>query len=750
MDIMKIHTEDTEEISNLAVACFLKDHYFIKMFPEEQERKEKLKEMFQDSICYCSREDGAYGIKKDGCWAAFALFFDYDKLNKSDDKQMRRFFGFASDKESRYRAMREPETSDQNFIKLKAEECGIRSTYLLSIGVDETHRQEGLATKLVKFIRNSFPNNYLISDISNPLSLRLYEKLGFQQSQISKDYYWVSSSPLLDVRNVEDEKIYLAIPDEDMLASVFSEPPILIKSIEILDFTIEKDYNFFSFIKKLGAYCKAVLVQVTPEQLFQYQKFVNLSNTFEEYRSDEGSFQYLIYYRTYPYQNPALYNPLLTDMLKTRKSEWEIISDAYISFPVEYNRDFLPDESEPQKYDKMVLDFRTHFESGIPKKSDGSGRPSDFKERIQRYYLGKKRVLVTEETTPDTYLTGGNPIGQPAYVDIILSIDKLSSCGVASVISLSCPFLLSHLLDSTIRNQLIVVDDDGSLLNFYEYIEKEYKLIKRGTPKAFLSIRNDRSNISNYELSSLLFTETIYGQDEGMGRVIDSDITAIVEDAHGMAQYEYAHGYAYSNIFIQISNSFPFEVENRISCESISLFYIELLMFEESAIVMTNERIVEFLSSMAEHNPNKILSQTNQILTDYSKTIEFWDIEVNYPSSKKSLAMLRNAFRIDEQLRRLARNQEQLQRVFNTQRDLLDRLDSSSLNYILLFFTLLQVLALLVPSIFSTDGIFSPYKILSYLFLIVALAAYVKLKNIILSRSVITDRHTNKRKKRKK
>ncbi|MDF2633039.1 MAG: family N-acetyltransferase, partial [Caproiciproducens sp.] len=210
MDVIKIHTKDTDEISNLAVACFMEDHYFIKMFPEEQERKEKLKEMFQDSISYCSREDGAYGIKKDGCWVAFALFFDYDRLNKSDDKQMRRFFGFASDKKSRYRAMREPETSDQNFIKLKAEECGIRSTYLLSIGVDETHRNAGLATKLVKFIRSSFPNNYLISDISNPLSLRLYEKLGFQQSQISTDYYWVSSSPLLDVRNVEDEKIYLA------------------------------------------------------------------------------------------------------------------------------------------------------------------------------------------------------------------------------------------------------------------------------------------------------------------------------------------------------------------------------------------------------------------------------------------------------------------------------------------------------------------------------------------------------------
>ncbi|WP_444643972.1 hypothetical protein ACRQU7_04260 [Caproiciproducens sp. R1] len=210
----------------------------------------------------------------------------------------------------------------------------------------------------------------------------------------------------------------------------------------------------------------------------------------------------------------------------------------------------------------------------------------------------------------------------------------------------------------------------------------------------------------------------------------------IVENEHGMAQYEYAHGYAYSNIFVQISDTFPFEITDRIEFESITQFYIELLMFEESAIVSTNEKIVKFLSPGGDPTPNEVLFRTHQIFDEYSRTIEFWDIQVNYPSSKKSLAMLRDAFRINEQLQRLERNQNQLQRVFDTQRDLLDRRDSSHLNHILLFLALLQVLPLLMPGIFSDGEIFTQQKILACLFLAGGLFVYVKLKNRILARSV--------------
>lgn len=43
-------------------------------------------------------------------------------------------------------------------------------------------------------------------------------------------------------------------------------------------------------------------------------------------------------------------------------------------------------------------------------------------------------------------------IGSDLYTQIIVSVDKESNIGVLYVISLSCPFLMSHLLDNVVRN----------------------------------------------------------------------------------------------------------------------------------------------------------------------------------------------------------------------------------------------------------------------------------------------------------
>ncbi|MBW7571398.1 GNAT family N-acetyltransferase [Caproiciproducens faecalis] len=742
MEITEISESDWEQAADLAVSCFINDLYFQKMIPEEQERKSELKKNFLDAVTYCGAENGAFGIKENGRLIAFILFFDYDRLNKSNPQQMSRFFGYDASGGSRFQLTHPTTVSDQRFIQLKAEECGVRTTYLLSLGVDEPYRRAGLATRLVRFVRESYPNHSLLSDISNPESIGLYKKQGFQIREMSENYYWVKGDPLLDSAGAENaEQIYLALPNEETLSAVFGNEQIAFETAEIFGYRVEKNSAGYSFLKEPSACCRAVIAPVSREQLFLYQKTICLANNTEEYRSGGGK-NYFIYYRTYPYDNPVLYNGLLNEMLRTRQSEWSIIPDVYVSFPIEYSSISALQNAGQGKYDKTIaqlldlLDFRTHFESGVPKQNSLPKNGSSFKERIRRYYLGKIKIVVAGETTPETYLTGGEEIGRPAFVDLILSVDRQSSCGVVSVASLSCPFLLSHFLDSIVRNQFTVKKDNGDTENFYEYLEREFQVLKRGTPKAFVTIPNKRGQIQNNELASLLFTETIYQQGENMGRVIDRDVVQIVENEHGMAQYEYAHGYAYSNIFVQISDTFPFEITNRIEFESITLFYIELLMFEESAIVTTSEKIVDFLSPDGGHTPNEVLSKTHQIFDEYSRTIEFWDIQVNYPSSKKSLAMLRNAFRIDEQLQRLERNQNQLQRVFDTQRDLLDRLDSSNLNYILLFFTLLQVLALLVPGIFTTGGIFTEQKILAYLFLAAGLFVYVKLKNRILARSV--------------
>lgn len=74
---------------------------------------------------------------------------------------------------------------------------------------------------------------------------------------------------------------------------------------------------------------------------------------------------------------------------------------------------------------------------------------------------------------------------------------------------------------------------------------------------------------------------------------------------------------------------------------------------------------------------------------------------MNYPSSKKSMTMLRNAFKIEENISNFERNQRELRNIFEIKRDIIDRMESAMLNYIILFLTLIQGISIILPMIFG-------------------------------------------------
>ena len=79
----------------------------------------------------------------------------------------------------------------------------------------------------------------------------------------------------------------------------------------------------------------------------------------------------------------------------------------------------------------------------------------------------------------------------------------------------------------------------------------------------------------------------------------------------------------YSNIVLQTSEFLRGTITERIITESITLFYIELLLFEESAINIANDEIIRFLSNLDNYSPSTVLDNINVIISDYSKTIDF-------------------------------------------------------------------------------------------------------------------------------
>lgn len=146
------------------------------------------------------------------------------------------------------------------------------------------------------------------------------------------------------------------------------------------------------------------------------------------------------------------------------------------------------------------------------------------------------------------------------------------------------------------------------------------------------------------------------------------------------------------NVALAANQSSKGKIINVVYDDSRSMYLnIELILFEEAAIHIADREIINLFTSGDTAEPIEFLSKVDAIYDGYSRTIDFWDIKVNYPTSQKSIAMLRRSFRIKDQLDEMKRNQEQLQTVFDTKCDIIDRKDSKRMDTSLAIISILAI-----------------------------------------------------------
>ena len=217
-------------------------------------------------------------------------------------------------------------------------------------------------------------------------------------------------------------------------------------------------------------------------------------------------------------------------------------------------------------------------------------------------------------------------------------------------------------------------------------------LKKKGTAKSFITIPQKREEIGNDLLASMLFCETLYEDNESIGKVADKEIVQKLVSPTGIAQYNYACVFAHTNIVMQISDTLQGSVTERIIKESITLFYIELILFEEAAIYIADDRIVNFLTQLDQYSPNQVLKNINLIISNHVRTIEFWDIQMNYPSSKKSVDDIRRAFKIRKEQEKIECNKAQLLTIHQIRSAIVDRTEASILSAAGIILTVISVI----------------------------------------------------------
>ncbi len=690
MQLIKLSEINLDEVVSLFGDCFYDDHYYAQIFPDVSTRREEIINKFSDTINFVLKSGYCYGVKLKNELISFILCFDYTKTKTENEKQFLKIFDL--------NATTEENLPYYDSLHAPLSNCSASVIFLLSVAVKKTYRKKGIASALIDAILAKHPECCFAGDVSNEKSLDIYKKRDFKISTLDEKYYLVLHTPETVATDVfENDTFRLAVPETKLLETNNIPHKIIKNHHTVFGVKTAEYFENKFFEESFDSMSSAVLVEIEYQSLLAYQRVINMAQN-----SERLSGAILYYVLNTPYPSKLLTNGLLEEMLVNRKTEWSIIPDVYVSVPVEYQDINLIKEidytcSENERAFLDALNFRTVYEAGIPSSINGNNDVSNIKNRIKRYPMGKFLLKIVDEMSMDNIDSEPETIGMPAYVNCYISLDCISNCAVVTWCSLSAPFLISHYMDNTIRNQIMIYDGE-QWINFFDHLQTKYRIFKKGTPKIFAKISQDRSVFSNNQLASLLFSESIYPDGESFGNIIDGELIEIISSKYGMGQYDRGHVFAHTNVVLQFDKESKAGFLYRLQEATITLFYIELLLFEEAAITIADQAIVKLYSTDSFISPTSFLKQVDRIYDNYSKTIAFWDMQVNYPSSQKSMHMLRTAFKINEQLENMSRNREQLQISFDTKCEIIDRNDTQRMDLSLAILSILTIFSALMDS----------------------------------------------------
>ena len=398
------------------------------------------------------------GIFTGGELTAFACAFEYTGLKRNGRKWLN-----PGDKE-----WRQIETLGTNVVVIP-----------LLVGKEKVGR-------LIELLREQYRDSHLLFRISGEQSEKFQEDLAVVSEKNLKSHRYDAAgenvwlfhfAPQIRMEDTYfEEEILLILPGQEVLLEMGIEEAE-VTMVKLTGYEIVRSEKGSAFFRKPGAACEGVLLQCDYEQLLRYQRFINLTN-YEEHFEQTDRGKALIYSEKYQSDSSLLWNDLLREMVKTRKAEWSIVPDSYIMYPVTYKeQDRLLecacyDNQEIGNY-MHYMDIRLQCETGVPFGKDGIDLMERYKNRLERIPLGRLRVRITLEMILDILDHEDQPVGCDAEAEAVLSIDRLSHIGVLTLVSLSTPFLLSHFLDNIVRNQLMVIEENGEAVNLYAYMQEQ-------------------------------------------------------------------------------------------------------------------------------------------------------------------------------------------------------------------------------------------------------------------------------------
>jgi len=349
-------------------------------------------------------------------------------------------------------------------------------------------------------------------------------------------------------------------------------------------------------------------------------------------------------------------------------------SDAYLMVPclIDMNL-FTPDDCtgktcfEQTFLDKLQSTCNTEF----------SGTLAD---QINRQFLPVIEIAVDSTDEP------GKLESQKASV--IISHFKVSNYAVMNIIipAISAPLL--DLLDQVSSDRIQVRSLGGEQFIALSDYFKSLGVIVNGSTRVALFMKS-RPTDEHFLLALIC-------EPESPAKVSGRALTSIIND--NIAQYDSADIFASDICIIEIPRQFNLNYEQRLNSQVLTLFIIELIQLQESAINKVCDDINTMISKKMYLSDQVALKQIQSVTEEYAKAMLLWDINnFRYRTAQNLANEFSRKFKMEQKFEVFFQYKHIMEQLTQVHSNRINISENKLLNSILLMLAFVQI----VPVLYS-------------------------------------------------
>lgn len=316
-------------------------------------------------------------------------------------------------------------------------------------------------------------------------------------------------------------------------------------------------------------------------------------------------------------------------------------------------------------------------------------------KQLARLHLGSYELACYDDNYDGTVI-------DVETVDLFVTAHYRTGIYIVTLACMNNHYIPTQLIDQMSTNHLFIKDpESGEFVNINTYVQKRYFLVSCGDPKCVICMSNHPEDRN--ELGYILAGETCASEHIDY-KILPHRLEPLLECR---AYYDYYDSYISRSVVAFIFKEYPEEIADRLDTEVSELFIVEIVLFQNTAVTRTNNRVIEEL----DENDGITNAEIEELYIEFGRTMKFWSSNVfKYTFAQKEADSLIEAFEIHKTLDEYRRNQDFLDRMVELKGNIADQKSDEKMNVLLFVLSCFEGCSISLAAILYVVGWLIPFE----------------------------------------